>query len=326
MDDISAAGTTDGQGAGGSADTSLMSTRAGRWSAQQSRELLWDVVVRQRLVLGIGMAAILTFAGLTQIVAHGWWAGFAFAGITTAGLAALSLVVLEQSGNLGAQMGAEAERWTDEELRKLGRRDCVVVSHIPFDKRDVDHALLTSSGAWALETKWTALAWGGLREKRLRDGARGAQRSAQQLGNLLASPDIGVPMSVEPLVVLWGRWGDETLPRDLGVEVVLGSDLRDWFCKRELSTGHLDVRKALDGLDRWLAKRDENIRRKDTRPIFVRLGAAGLGFRALVGILALTAGLLGGALLGGLSNPFVVALAVGGLTIVSLVARPWTQR
>ena len=298
-----------------------MRTRAGRYSAQKSRELQWDLIVRMWPILTIGFAATIALAVCTQFIAHGWQAGFDFAGITVAGVAALAIVVLESSGSLGAQMGSEAERWTEHELRKLQRLGCAVVSHIPLENRDIDHAVLTPTGAWAVETKWSARSWGDIRDARLRDAINGARRSAQQLGHLLASREIGVPMPVEPLVIIWGDWGDLGKRIDSGVPVVRGKDLSEWRRARASASGAFDVAQARKGIQAWLAKRDQHIRDRDKRPAIVRVGPTLLGLQILVGVIATTAGGLFGAILGTLSQFAVATIAVITATLVGLLAR-----
>lgn len=298
-----------------------MRTRAGRWAAQKSRERQWDLIRRMWPTLVIGLAVTLTLAGLTQLFAHGWQAGFDFAGITTAGVAALALVVMEGSGTLGTQMGSEAERWTEQELRKLKRHGCLVVSHIPFEKRDIDHAVLSASGAWAVETKWSARAWGDIRDARLRDAADDAWRSAQQLQHLLASRDVSVRMPVEPLLVLWGDWGEVGVPADLGVAVVRGKDVREWFRARAVTGGAYDAAGARAGIEAWLQRRDRHIRDNDLRPAIVRVGPATLGLQILIGVIAAAAGLLCGAVFGALPQPALAAIAVVVATLLGLLAR-----
>jgi hypothetical protein len=298
-----------------------MRSRAGRWAAQKSRERQWDLIRRMWPTLVIGLAATLTLAVLSQFIAHGWQAGFDFAGITTAGVAALAIVVMEGSGSLGTQIGSEAERWTEHELRKLRRSGCSVVSHIPFEKRDIDHAVLCASGAWAVETKWSTRAWGDLRDLRLREAAEAARRGAQQLGQLLGSRDVGVRMPVEPLVVLWGDWGEAVLPVGFGVAVVRGKDLRDWLHAQLAVGGDYDAAAACRGIRSWLKKRDQHIRKNDTRPAIVRIGPALLGLQILVGVLAATAGLLCGAVLGALPDSALAVIAVLVAMLLGLLAR-----
>jgi hypothetical protein len=268
-----------------------------------------------------GLVATLTLAFLTQFIAHGWQAGFDFAGITTAGVAALVVVVIEGSGSLGAHMGSEAERWTEQELRKLTPYGYSTLSHIPLQSRDIDHAVLSASGAWAVETKWSARAWRDIRDVRLRDAAGAALRSAQQLQQLLASRDVGVRMPVEPLVVLWGDWGDAGIPVDLGVAVVRGKELRGWLHARAVAGGDYDAAGARIGIQAWLQKRDQHIREHDTRPALVRVGPTLLGLQILIAVIALFAGLLCGAILGALTQPALAVIAVVLATLLGLLTR-----
>jgi hypothetical protein len=260
-------------------------------------------------------------AGITQFFTAGWAAGFDVAAITTAGIASLLFVVLEGSGSVGARMGSEAERWTERELRKLQALGCSTVSHIPFEKRDVDHVVLSAAGAWAFETKWTARAWGDIRETRLQKAAADAQNSARQMRGLLASRDVDVPMPVSPVVVLWGDWGEEDGHPDIGVAVVHGNNLREWLGSRVAIVGPYDVRRAVGSLNEWLEKRDARIKTGDIRPAIVRVGPTSLGLQLLSGVLAGTTGILAGALLATLPS-----LAVAYALVVLAVLVGWVLR
>jgi F0F1-type ATP synthase assembly protein I len=128
-------------------------------------------------------------------------------------------------------------------------------------------------------------------------------------------------MPVDPLVVLWGDWGDVDLRIADGVTVLRGEDLREWRPARASPGGDFDVAYARMKIQAWLQKRDRHIRDHDTRPAIVRIGPTLLGMQILVGLIATMAGVLCGAVLGSLSQPAVATITVIIATLVGLVAR-----
>jgi hypothetical protein len=199
----------------------------------------------------------------------------------------LVLLVVQMSGAVSYALGAEGERWTVDALRPLRRRGWHVISHVPLEKGDLDHALIGPGGAYALETKATFGEWNiDDPDEWLLRAASQARHRAERLHFLLLSRDCNVRVDAHPLLVLWGPISGSAR-RVTGVEVVHGSELRAW------SDGRLrdvlsdeEVRRASDGLQRFVERRDAHIRATEgAPPLLVELGPFGLASQVGTGIL-----------------------------------------
>ena len=125
-------------------------------------------------------------------------------------------------------LGADAERWTADELRRLPSRSWAVFHDVMLDDFNVDHVAIGSGRLYAIETKWTSSELAHAHIKRL---AGQAAHRANALRRALASR--GVRRQVVPLLVLWGpaahkRYGDQ--PGMIGeTRIVAGSASKDWL-------------------------------------------------------------------------------------------------
>jgi hypothetical protein len=152
---------------------------------------------RYLVLLAVSAAA----AGLTMI----WLGPFArgyVAGLYSAAWIAIICFSLMLDGSHFRMMGAEAERWTAQELRKAER--WWVKDSVEFADRDIDHVAISPSQILAVETKWTHKPVS-INEQGVTglycDAVDQAARGAKRIGNLLASR--GVHHPVTPVLVRW---------------------------------------------------------------------------------------------------------------------------
>ncbi len=142
---------------------------------------------RYALVVAL-MAALGSFTVLTLWPARPVAAVF-FAGVYTASYFALVTYSLMLDGSHQRMMGAEAERWTSQALRKA--RGWWVLDAVEFADFDVDHVAVSAECILAVETKWTSRTvsidsggvhglWG--------DGLGNARRGAKRIRNCSSRP------------------------------------------------------------------------------------------------------------------------------------------
>jgi len=162
-------------------------------------------------------------------------------GAGTVGAVCTVLYLLTLDGGRNLRDGAEAERWTATALKPLRRRGWRVLHDIALDSRNIDHALIGSRGAVAVETKWTTdpleVDASGVRKTGLNGKSyphnapvQDARRHACDLRLLLRAG--GVRTRVLPVLVLWGarvahieggaRWIGDTL-------VCVGAQATEWL-------------------------------------------------------------------------------------------------
>jgi hypothetical protein len=162
-------------------------------------------------------------------------------GVGVVGTAWWISTLLGLDGGRNLRQGAEAEKWTAHTLRPLRKRGWSVFHDIQLEGRNIDHAIIGSNGAVAVETKWTddelQVDSSGIRKVGL-DGnlyrhnglVSDAERHARDLRLLLRAG--GVRTAVMPVLVLWGgrlapleggaRWVGHTL-------VCLGGEAGHWL-------------------------------------------------------------------------------------------------
>jgi hypothetical protein len=119
---------------------------------------------------------------------------------------AMVTVVQRGDGTWSRFRGAEAEEFTSSILRRLRRRGSFVIDAIGFDGLDIDHVVVGSGGAFAIETKWTStevtVTDDGVRGVYGGDPCHQARAAARKVKLLLKSNSID--LAVEPVLVLWG--------------------------------------------------------------------------------------------------------------------------
>lgn len=68
----------------------------------------------------------------------------------------LWLTFASAMGFAARSLGADAERWTADELRKLPRGSWAVFHDVMLESANVDHVAIGSGRVYAVETKWTS--------------------------------------------------------------------------------------------------------------------------------------------------------------------------
>lgn len=216
--------------------------RAGWAVTRRLRAESWTAARRHwRLFAGL----LLCTAGLTAIVgylmaslgADRAMTGFVV-GLMVGTLPFFWQVFLVGQGFAQRSMGAEAERWTADELAKLDQRKWTVFHDVPLRYGNLDHVIVGPGRTYAVETKWTAS--GG----RFLDGAVAqASRQAKTLTAWLAEQ--GVVRDVLPILVVWGPGSagalgpDPTLRGD--VRVVAGRAAGSWRARIEAAADRLEI-------------------------------------------------------------------------------------
>lgn len=167
------------------------------------------------------------------VAASAWWGvdRFFLGLFVGMGLASVPLLVIQlkiSTGIAARERGAEAERWTAEELEKLDPRQWKVFHDVPVRWGNVDHVAVGPGRVYAIETKWTTA------KGRFREGA--AQQAAKQATRLtkeLASR--GVDRQVVPLLVIWGNGVADALDHkphldeESQTRIVAGTTATDWL-------------------------------------------------------------------------------------------------
>lgn len=188
-----------------------------------------------------------------------------------AGTGAASMVwivfvsVRDVAGGGNLAMGAAAESWTSEELRRMKGWRCL--DAIDLGGRDVDHVAIGPGGAYAVETKWSATKWSltGSGRHQLERHAAQARNGSRDIRLRLRSHN--VRLDVAPLLVLWGREFDESVPditRFMGVDVVKGKALDVW-CRARIGN-QLSVEQVSDAgtaLDSFITERRRMVRQAE---------------------------------------------------------------
>lgn len=191
--------------------------RAGIGPRREARARTLSVLRQPRVwtsaLVATGLVPVFVFA---VTGAQDAWFGNAVDPLLTgvllgAGLAsvpwALWTFALSMDGSVSWRIGADAERWTANELDRLG--DSWHVEHnVPFPENgiplDVDHIAIGPYGVLAVETKWTSshIDLGARHlEKEVKKAAKQAEDNAGRVrGLLMRVADI----DVIPMVVFWG--------------------------------------------------------------------------------------------------------------------------
>jgi len=140
----------------------------------------------------------------------------------------LLLVQLKVSAGIAArELGAEAERWTADELDKLDPRQWKVFRDVPVRWGNVDHVAVGPGRVYAIETKFTTA------KGRFREGF--AQQAAKQATRLSELSSQGVHRQVVPLLVIWGNGVADTLKhkpeldKSSRTRILAGATATDWL-------------------------------------------------------------------------------------------------
>ena len=203
------------------------------------------------------LVVLVPFAGLV-VLAHLflWHPLFPY---VTGAIAASALWVpyhlMSHSFGIGSwQVGAGAEEWTAQEVRRLHRGGWFVVNHVTTDRGDVDHVVGGPGGFFALETKFRG-DWSD-RSTDLDSMARQAQSGALKAA---ARMQLGAKARATPVVVLWGMNGKTLFPEPVergGVVFTYGADLRSFLTSRPPTVPADDIDRAYRNVDAYASKVD----------------------------------------------------------------------
>lgn len=146
---------------GGGATQRRLQKRAGRRASRQARAATVHALRQgwRPFLTSIGWFAL----GIVLLYAITWTLPNILRGFQLGATAASCVWVIATLLRLGdggqnLRIGAAAERFTAEELRKLGP-GWQVVDAVEFDGFDVDHVAIGPGGVLAVESKWTASPW-----------------------------------------------------------------------------------------------------------------------------------------------------------------------
>lgn len=285
-------------------DLSFVEDRAGRYSRSLARErylrVLRDSWFRLLVILILGVA----LGGLVLFLPS-WMRGF-IGGIWVASVVwFIVLLVIQGAGTAAMTMGATAEQWTAQEMRRLRGRGWMVTSHVrPWVRGgDVDHLAVGPGGAIVIETKWVSDELSLERSGRIQTDRDQATAGVDNIRRTLRGRLHEAP--IRSAVVYWGapdRPASFLKSTDDDPQVLRGSELRRWLdtiSQKPQVMNDDDVQSAWTTISRFLQQTDrqelgESYEVKRTlmrRTLDVLLGP----FAALVTfwIVALLLGLLG---------------------------------
>jgi hypothetical protein len=152
--------------------------RAGKHARQLVRNEWRDERRRFRKLLIQAVGGMLVAAG-GVVALSAWWGvdRFVLGMLVGIGLTAVPLLVVQlkiSTGIAARELGADAERWTAEELDKLDPRQWQVFHDVPVRWGNVDHVAVGPGRVYAIETKWTTS------KGRFREGPPTRQRNRQR--------------------------------------------------------------------------------------------------------------------------------------------------
>lgn len=209
------------------------------------RDLKRYLVKNRRPLCGLTVGYAIVMAVLS-VVLDGYLLGIFHGAATVLFLAMVFVAQITATGSIRHLTGAWGEDNTKDLLRWARHRRLIHgwVDSLEIQGGDVDHLVATPSGWIAIDSKWhsQSLDWSVV----ARDVSR-STKAARRASLILRS--LHQPADVRPAVVLWGGSRDELSDLDRvvdGVEIVSGSDLKDWF--RKLPTGGMDRRAAKTAL------------------------------------------------------------------------------
>lgn len=235
--------------------------RSGTFPRRIARRAQYDYlrsISGELVLLGLAVAALLAAViwFIPSEFLRGLVAGAVTIGVT---MSVWSFVVLA-TGTAPKMMGDLGEQWTASELRKLRRQGWFTVNHVLLlAAKDIDHVVVGPGGVLAVETKWTAYAWEGLSDERIRAAATTAREHATRLSNWQDLKSLGLGRAT-PVVVLWGSGAKDLPPvgETDGVIVVAGPHAATW--RRQLPSRGITsdrVNAAWDVLEAQCRRRDE---------------------------------------------------------------------
>lgn len=253
--------------------------RAGLGPQREATSRTVAALVKPR-VIGLGLLCLVLFSGLA-LAAHaatdlvgGRPNPFVTGFVMGVGVACvpwlLWTAITSVDGSWSWRVGANAERWTAEELARLGPA-WQIEHHLVFTGTrggerwysDVDHVAVGPPGVFAVSTKWTADEWD-LDQPELHPRVKAAadqlEKNVRRLGGFLHQ---AVPVArMIPLLVCWGPGvrpaSDGRVVRAGEVRVVAGVQADLW--RPLLSAERLNsdqVTELAEAVRRWIAKHED---------------------------------------------------------------------
>lgn len=212
-----------------------------------------------RELLLMAVAVVLVLGLMLLVITNDFLRGLVVGAVVVGTALSVWSFVVQVTGSAPRMMGDLGEQWSAAELRKLHRGGWQTVNHVMLTTRDIDHVVVGPGGLIAVETKWTAEAWKGVDDPRVREAAISIRQQATRLSNWANLKAVGVGRAI-PVVILWGS-GSRELPAMTnvdGVTVVSGPRASEW--RRQLRSEGLSqevVGAAWDVLDAQCRLRDE---------------------------------------------------------------------
>jgi hypothetical protein len=215
--------------------------RAQRMRRTFARDSWWQLVVLVILVM-TPAAALLPFQH--SDLARGLTVGFAAGAAVVGGI---SFVVFA-SGSASITLGAWAEQWTSESLRKMRPHGYHLINGARIGYGDIDHVLVGPGGVLVFETKWSAYDWSLEHDPYVARAMRQVNEQADRLKRWLR-----LEHDVDRVVVLWGAAAGavdnkaERMQRakEGGPLIIAGGALEGWLLRLPRNRMTADEAQAL---------------------------------------------------------------------------------
>lgn len=176
--------------------------RAGGWARDKARRDRFNFARAHWGVLLSTFAVGLAVTCLTALLPN-WPRQFAAGAWVASVVASLVFVVYQGSGTMHLDSGADAERWTAEELERSRETGWRIMNRVAVKNYDVDYVAVGPGGVLVVETKWT----GDERvldqtSAKVRDAVMQVEGNGRTIGNWFRN--IEGPIEVRTAVVYWG--------------------------------------------------------------------------------------------------------------------------
>ncbi len=203
-----------------------------------------------------GVGALLLVLTPLALLAPAWLRGYLIGGWVVFVAWQLWHDVVVESGSAAVDMGALAEVWTTNELKRLQRRGWEVMSHLVLRRWDIDHVAVGPGGLLVVQTKWRS---GAVDLQELKEEASKLGKDAEDVRGMIRARLGAAPTTVA--LVVWGpgAWHDEAFGggRVDGVNVLRGSKLEELLSRLEdRGVSAADVNSSWQTLQKHVEKRD----------------------------------------------------------------------
>ncbi len=311
------------------ADRGRRRGRSGRYATRKARRAQWELARANLLRFGLVVVGLVGAGLVAGVLIGGWLGGFVAGILVTAGVGMPFVLLPAMTGATPQLMGADAERDTSDLLRRSVRNGAVAFDGISMANWEVDHVVLAQTKALVVETKWRSSPWDVVDDPdgRLAGAVAQVRANARHVRVMLASRDVGLPVPVDPVVVIWGRMIDrERVVFEFdGCPVVHGSALRSWvrvWCDGIDLPDASGFEASAERLAAYLEARDANDAALDEDPWIVRRGVVApvttIYQSALAALVSLVLCLSLPRLLGGIWPALGVAVGCGAMGLVLL--------